>query len=302
MRIGTIVAQQQAIEGVTERQSQLIRSQEQLSSGRRVNRPSDDPMAAAEAERLRSRDMRIQADLRAVSFARSMLLGADNALGDATSLIQSARESLLAAANGSANAGDRREFAAQLQQVRKELLSVANRGDGSGGYVFTGQGSPTALALAGGVDGTLAPSSLQARSSLPVPVTLDSRENFTAIRGSGGSESIFAALDTAVAALANPATTSEEAARVAGTAVEAIDRAIDRFALSRTAVGERLRAIDVHEQLLESGNVDVKTRLSELVDVDMARAVSSMVQHQTAYEAAMKSYAQIARMKLFDYL
>jgi flagellar hook-associated protein 3 FlgL len=66
-------------------------------------------------------------------------------------------------------------------------------------------------------------------------------------------------------------------------------------------VGERLRALDAHEQAVETGSIDNQSRLSELVDVDFAKVASQMVQHQTAYEAAMKSYAQIARMTLFDY-
>jgi flagellar hook-associated protein 3 FlgL len=67
-------------------------------------------------------------------------------------------------------------------------------------------------------------------------------------------------------------------------------------------VGERLKAIDAHEQALETGSIENQTRLSQLVDVDFARAISDMSQHQTALEAAMKSYAQISKMSLFDYV
>jgi flagellar hook-associated protein 3 FlgL len=50
MRIGTAFAQQLAIDGIGERQARLLEGQEQLSSGKRISRPSDDPLAAAEAE------------------------------------------------------------------------------------------------------------------------------------------------------------------------------------------------------------------------------------------------------------
>ena len=234
MRIGTSYAQQLAINDIQDRQSKLLETQSQLSSGRRLNTPSDDPMAAAEAERLRSRDARLEAEKRSITHARAALSSSESALGDASDLMQSARETMLAAANSTASASDRLNHGEVLRQIRDRLLSVANRGDGSGGYLFGGQGSATELA--------------------------DMR-----------------------------------------TAIDSVDRALDRFGVTRTMVGERLRALDAHEQAVETGSIDNQSRLSELVDVDFAKVASQMVQHQTAYEAAMKSYAQIARMTLFDY-
>ncbi len=302
MRIATAYAQQLAVDGITERQAKLLEAQEQLSSGKRVNKPSDDPVAAAQAEKLRSRETRIEAERRAATHARQMLSSADTALGDATALLQSARETLLAAGNATATPQDRAAQAEQLRQIRAQLLEVANRGDGAGGYVFGGQGTVTAPIDASGT-GYLAQAGTQVIGQAQRnPVTLDGRENFVAIRTATGTESIFERLDTAIAALSNPATTGTGAAAAAGTAIGAVDRAIDRFGVTRTVVGERLRALDAHEQALASGSIENQSRLSDLVDVDFARGVSNMVQQQTSLEAALKSYAQVARMTLFDYV
>ncbi len=301
MRIATAYAQQLAVDGIVDRQARLMDAQQQLSSGKRVATPSDDPLAAAQAERLRSREARIQAEQRAASHARQMLSGADAALGEATELMQSARETLLAAGNATANPLDRAMHAEQLRQVRGQLLAVANRGDGNGGYVFGGQGAMSApFDDTGGAYLAQSGSQLVGREE-PMPVTLDGRENFLAIRTPSGSESIFARLDAAIAALADPSTTPAAAAAATGTAIGAVDRAIDRFGVTRTTVGERLRALDAHEQALESGSIDNQARLSDLVDVDFARGASNLMQQQTALEAALKSYAQVARMTLFDY-
>jgi flagellar hook-associated protein 3 FlgL len=303
MRIGTAYAQQQAVDAIGERQSRLLETQLQIGSGKRVNRPSDDPVAAAEAERLRSRDSRIQAEQRAAERARTMLSSADNALGDATELMQSARELLLAAGNGTSGANDRAAQATQLQQIRDQLMSVANRGDGAGGFVFGGQGTASQPVPEPGTAYAALAGSQLVGSEMPVGVTLDGRENFTAIRRSGGgTESIFARLDAAVSALRDPAATTASVSAATRATIDSVDLAIDRFGLTRTVVGERLKALDAHGQALERGSIDNQARLSELVDVDIAKSVSSMVQQQTAVEAAMKSYAQIARMSLFQYL
>jgi flagellar hook-associated protein 3 FlgL len=66
---------------------------------------------------------------------------ASSALGNATELLQTARETLVAAGNGSYTDAERQAQAMKLRDIRTQLLSVANRPDGGGGYVFGGQGS-----------------------------------------------------------------------------------------------------------------------------------------------------------------
>jgi flagellar hook-associated protein 3 FlgL len=302
MRIATAYAQQIAIDGITERQSQLLDTQNQLSSGRRVNSPSDDPSAAAEAERLRSREARLGSEQRAIEQARQMLGSADGALGDATDLLQSARESLLAAGNATTGPADRAKYAEQLRQVREQLLSVANRGDGAGGFVFGGQGAVTAPIDSSGTVYTPVAGMQTVGQDMVNPVSLDGRENFTAIRTATGTESIFAQLDAAIATLSDATATVAVSTGAANTALSAVDRALDRFSFTRTMVGERLKAIDAHEQAITTGSIDNQARLADLVDVDFAKTISSMTQHQTALEAAMKSYATISKMSLFDYV
>ena len=302
MRIATAYAQQIAIDGITERQSQLLDTQNQLSSGRRVNSPSDDPAAAAEAERLRSREARLGSEQRAIEQARQMLGSADGALGDATDLLQSARESLLAAGNATTGPADRAKYAEQLRQVREQLLSVANRNDGAGGFIFGGQGAVAAPIDSSGTVYTSVAGMQTVGQDMVNPVSLDGRENFTAIRTATGTESIFAQLDAAIATLSDATATVAVSTGAATTALSAVDRALDRFSFTRTMVGERLKAIDAHEQAITTGSIDNQARLADLVDVDFARTISAMTQHQTALEAAMKSYATISKMSLFDYV
>jgi len=302
MRLGTSFAQQQAVESIQERQSQLLRAQEQVATGRRINSPSDDPVSAAEAERLRSRESRLAVELRTLSHARHLLSGAESALGDATSVLGAMRETLLAASNGAVDPADRGHYATQLREMREQLLSVANRSDGLGGFVFGGQGGVVPPIDAAGTAYAPLAGTQTLGQEVASPVTLDGRENFTAIRTPAGTESIFARLDAAVAALREPALAQTDLAATLRGVLDSIDRATDRLSTTRTVVGERLRGLDAHEQALQNGSIEAQSRLSSLVDLDFARGVSALVQHQTSYEAALKSYAQVARLSLFDYV
>ena len=67
-------------------------------------------------------------------------------------------------------------------------------------------------------------------------------------------------------------------------------------------MGERLNAVETHLKDLENGTIDNAMRMSALVDVDFAAAISNMAQNQTTVEAALKSYSTISKMSLFNFL
>jgi flagellar hook-associated protein 3 FlgL len=302
MRIATGYAQKVALEGITDRQAALIKSQEQLSSGKRINRPSDDPAAAAEAEKVRSRQARMDAEKRAVGYAQQQLSNADNTIGDATSLLQNAREILLRGANSTNNNSDRFTVGNNLSAIRDQLLSVVNRSDGTGGFVFGGQGANSAPIAPDGTTYNAQPGTVQVGQELSSPVSLDGRANFTASPTSTGTESIFAQLDAAIAVFKDPNATALSAAAIVQTTLGGVDRSIDRLGVTRATVGERLNAVETHLKDLENGTIDNATRMSALVDVDFAAAISNMAQNQTTVEAALKSYSTISKMSLFNFL
>ena len=91
MRIGTANVYDNALDQLYKRQSDMLTQQEQLSSGLRVNRASDDPIAAAKAERVLVRLSRIETDQRALETQRSALSSAEAGLGEALGRMQDLR-------------------------------------------------------------------------------------------------------------------------------------------------------------------------------------------------------------------
>jgi len=152
-RISTAHAFDSTLDRLVQRQSELSDAQQQLSSGKRVNRASDDPTAAARAERALASVSRADATKRAVDTSQTLMTQTEGALGNAGELLQQAREALVAAGNASYGDAERKGLAQQLSGIRAQLLSVANRGDGTNGYLFGGQGSnqPPFVDAPGGV-------------------------------------------------------------------------------------------------------------------------------------------------------
>jgi flagellar hook-associated protein 3 FlgL len=141
MRISTAFGYDQSVSNLQKRQQDLSESQNQLTTGKRVNAASDDPTAAARAERALSGIARTEADQRSLEASRNVMNIAESALSDSVDLLQTARETLVAGGNGSYSASELKSLAVKLKEIRSQLLSVANRPDGGGGYVFGGQGS-----------------------------------------------------------------------------------------------------------------------------------------------------------------
>ena len=135
-RLGTANTYDAARSHLLERQTALSNLQEQLTSGKRVNTASDDPTAAAQAERAMTRIGRIQADQRALESQRDSITQAEGTLGDVTSAMQRVRELVVTAGNGVNTSSDRTTIAGELQSLRDQIFALANRKDTNGQPLF----------------------------------------------------------------------------------------------------------------------------------------------------------------------
>lgn len=188
MRISTANTFDASVDSLTRRQSALSTAQEQLTTGKRVNRASDDPAAAARAERALAAEMHTDATQRAVNASQNAMTLAESAMGDASDLLQQIREAMVAAGNGSYSDRERRVQADKIAGLRDQLLAVANRQDGSGTYLFGGQAADHApfLDAAGGVTYQGAPGQVDAASGDPLPLTVDGRAAWMSGRTGNG--------------------------------------------------------------------------------------------------------------------
>jgi flagellar hook-associated protein 3 FlgL len=169
-RISTSNAYDGALNNLMSRQDNLTETQEQMTSGKRVIKASDDPASAARAERARALEERTTASQKAVDASSNAMTLTESALGDANELLQQARELLVSAGDASYSDAERASKATAIQAIRSQLLSVANRPDGQGGFVFSGQGSGGApfVDAAGGVTFKGVGGEVK-----PLPLTLD---------------------------------------------------------------------------------------------------------------------------------
>src|SRR5690606_21070127 len=213
IRTSTASAFDRAIQSMNSQQARLYQLQQQIATGEKLTRAADDPVAAAQATSVRSEITRIEVERRMVGFARTVLQQADTALGSSTDLMNSARDLVLQAGNATLTASDRASIASEIRSLRDELLTVANTRDGSGAFVFGGQGSRTApfVETGGAVTYVADPGTQEVGRDVRVSTSLDGHAAFMSVPdGAGGRQSVFDVLDAAVAALSDPAATAAD--------------------------------------------------------------------------------------------
>lgn len=158
MRLSTQTLHELSLSGLHRQQSDAVRLQEQISTGRRINKPSDDPVSSAAAINLdQSRALNKQYGENAAT-ARAALNLLEQAYGDATRVLQDVKTLTIQAGNAALQDSDRASIAKSVEGLYGELLGIANRTDENGAYLFSGyqggtkpfvQSAPGAVAYQG---------------------------------------------------------------------------------------------------------------------------------------------------------
>lgn len=138
MRISTSAIYDAGIRRIQQQQADILHTQQQVSTGRRLLTPSEDPVAAAAVLELTQFMNVNEQDGRNASAARSKLEMEESHLADITTLIQDVKTLAVQAANDVLTDGDRQMIVSELQQRYQALIGISNVTDESGEHLFSG--------------------------------------------------------------------------------------------------------------------------------------------------------------------
>ena len=307
MRIATAFAFDNSVATLQRRQAVLVESQEQLTSGKRVRKPSDDPAAAAQAERALAQVTRSLSLQRALDASRQAMELTEGALGAAGEVLQQAREHLVAAGNASYTDAERRNLAQAMRAAREELFAIANRNDGAGRYHFGGQGSDQEpfLDAPGGVTYNATNGQARAASGEASPLSIDGERAWLQAAdpsNPGGTLSLFDVLDRVIGELNTPGQSKVQVGQVVSAGLRDFDASAENLSAWRSRSGEALNRIASMSERLSQTTLDAQRARSEAEDLDMLQAISDFQNRQTGYDAALKTYSIVQKMSLFDYI
>lgn len=308
MRVSTLMMYQQNMRGITSSQSEWLKYGEQMSTGKRVNRASDDPVAASQAVVLSQAQAQNSQFATARTFATQRVSMEENTLAQVTTAIQSAQEKIVYAGNGTLSDDDRASLATDLQGIRDQLLNLANSQDGNGRYIFAGYKTDTAPFTD---DGTYVGGSenvaqqVDASRSMVIGHTGDKIfDSLTSNAKPGTDSNLFGMLDTAIAQLKIPVSDDESAQEIASAAIDKTNRglsnSLNNVLSVRAELGTQLNELDKLDALGDDRALSQTQQMSNLVDVDWNETISNYVMQQTALQASYKAFSDMQGMSLFQ--
>ncbi|GGO78022.1 flagellar hook-associated protein FlgL [Nocardioides deserti] len=270
----------------------LAAVQEQLTTGRVLNRPSDSPTDTTSAMRIRSSLARAEQHARNADDAEGRLGLIDSTLSSMTNQVRRARELVLQGANASNGASSRQALATEIDQLRESLL-----GDANTSYlerpIFGGITSKDHAydASTGAWDGTAGAVERQVGPDVTVRVDLAGPEVF----GPDGA-SLFDTLEAASLALV-----SGDAAGIDG-ALDALKGHLDRIGSAQSVVGARQAQVERAVLAAGDSKLALTTRLAAVENVDLPRALVDLNLQEVAYQAALGATARVTQPSLLDFL
>ncbi len=308
MRVSTIMMYQQNMRGITDSQSAWLKYGEQMSTGKRVNRASDDPVAASQAVVLSQAQAQNSQYATARTFATQRVSIEESTLSQVTTAIQSAQEKIVYAGNGTLSDDDRSSLATDLQGIRDQLLNLANSTDGNGRYIFAGYKTDTPPFDDTGkyVGGTLnVEQQVDSSRTMVIGHTGDLIfDNATSNAKPDADTNIFTALDSAIAALKTPVEGDETAQDTALAAIDKTNRSLsnslNNVLTVRAELGTQLNELDKLDSLGDDRALAQTQQMSNLVDVDWNSTISNYTMQQTALQAAYKAFTDMQGMSLFQ--
>jgi flagellar hook-associated protein 3 FlgL len=275
----------------------LDRYTREVSSGKRLHAPSDDPSANAGAIADHNELSALDAYGRSTDSVISRLTVVDSVFADMVAKLTSARTTAAAARNSTLTDVQRESLAGGLEGLRDAVFSnFTTKFHGS--FLFSGTETATSPFVRNpdnsisAYQGNTDTSSVDIDRAIAVQVTFDG----DAIARGTDTDDVFTVMENLAAAIR----AGDGAGIDAG--MDGLDRAFERTLQAQTSIGNSQRLLEEQRARLSTIKNATRTRLSTREDANLAESITNMTQAETVYRAALSARARTAQISLLDYL
>jgi len=264
--------------------SDIARSQTQISTGKRIQAPSDDPVAAARISSIARTQANDTAFTSNLNLASALAARADTTLSAVGSALDRANELMVQGANGTLSDGDRATIAQELRSIAQDIGALKDTKDSRGGPLFMSGGS-LRIPVASGI-------SIEA---------VGTREDvFESVPTASGAQDIGAIVSAAADALS----LSDPTARAAAVAASAdnVGAAVAHIASARGAQGALGSRIDQLTERQADSGLQLQEERSNLESTDVSATIARLQSQQLTLQAAQAVFSRVNASTLFDLL
>lgn len=305
MKVSTSYLFDRATDRMSVIQNRLAKTQAQMAETKQILNPSDAPDQAAAIQRLKGEVDRQEKNSGMLKIAQSRYKAEEAALNSANDVLIRLKELTIQAANGTVASNDRQAIAAEMSTLKDQLLSLGNSRDDNGNYLFSGTRVRTP-AFQADSNGTVQYMGDQTQTRIPAGVdrtvlyTRSGTDVFSrVVRQTNGvttSVGFFDSLDQLITAVKN----SNQQTIQDG--VGDLSQMHDNITLTLAQTGSDQSVVQSQLDILDQTTIRLKSTLSEIEDLDYAKAVTQMNKEMLALQSAMGSFSKISGLSLFDYI
>lgn len=293
MRVTNMMMMTKFMRNLSNNELRLNGYQDQLSTGHRINKPSDDPVGVIATMRYRSYIKEAEVFTDNINKARDFLSATDTALGNISDIIQRASELTIQGLNGTNSDASRQSIAQEIRQLAEQVGVVANTAHGSK-YIFAGSNVTEPPFDPAGWRGNDQPLNLEI--GVGVTMTVNSRLGDFFYNTDPASPGLYQLLNDIAADLENNDTAG------LNSSLGLLQSSLDRLNNERATIGARINRLDLQEKRLEESSGNYTELLSKTQDCDMAEVIMNLKMQESVYRASLEAGARILLPTLADFL
>lgn len=292
MRVTQNMLASNSLKNLSNSYKQMGKYQDQLSTGKKITKPSDDPVVAMKGMFYRSNLSEVEQYKRNLSEAYLWMENSEAGVEHVNEALQRVRELAVQGSNGTLSETDKQAVAEEIDQIKKDIMSVANT-QIAGRYIFNGTNTSEAPVLDGG---TGAPQATFNTKEYSIEVSRG-----VSLQANINPENVFGQklFDTLQAV---QETLNGNGAGDINTLITDIDTQMDLLSSERSELGARYNRLEMIEGRIDQQEVMANRILSDNEDADIERVITDLTTQESVHRAALSVGARIIQPTLMDFL
>lgn len=292
MRISTAYQFETYAGDIRVTQERLARAERQVSTGKRLERPSDDPLGTARVLTMRSYQAATKQYSANLDVAKGVMGYTEEALSSVYSGVQRAYTLAVQGANAATDQEGRNAMAQEISDIQSRLVQQANTRGPSGQYIFGGQANQTAPYTVSGSTLTFN------GDTNPVIVEVSPQET---MQTNTVGEPMFTDLYDKLETLKNNLLGGNVGA-ISGVSINDMQNSMKAVNAERGQVGSKLRKVDDYAQQYTRRVDDLTQGISDIEEVDISDAIMKYQMAQAAYQGALTVASNGFKLSLMDFM
>jgi flagellar hook-associated protein 3 FlgL len=301
MRVTQSMLSNNMLRNLSNSYGNMSKYQDQLTTGKKITRPSDDPVVAMKGVMYRTNLQEVEQYKRNFSEAHNWVENSDAALDQATSAVQRIRELTVQASNDTYDAGQRKSIATEIEQLKEHIQEIANTRVGDK-YIFNGTNTlvkPVDLSqVPPQTSNNSNPVKIELSKGVYLTVNVDASNVFSNSATIGDGNGLFSDIQGLINDLNNPANSGGDINKY----LTLIDDHVTSLLSTRAQLGARSNRLELMEARVGEQEVIANKLMSENEDADIERVITNLKTQEAVQNAALSVGARIIQPSLVDFL